>query len=126
MLAFVMVRDEGARPESCREGDILLIRPDSFEESLGEQDKKSYLIVKFPNPPNYPADESAADFYVTPEYGAVDEGGNVDITRARSYTVGWKDKFTEEERETIRDRTLILGTGVVSGRFTLADIVPKN
>lgn len=124
MLAWVMVRNEGARAEDCREGDILQVKPDSFQSGLGTQDTMSFLIIKFPDPPGYPADLAAGEFYCRPEYGVVDQGGTIDVIRARGYTIDWATKFTAEERAIIRDPGQSFA--VVEGKFSLSDIVAKN
>src|SRR3990167_2008017 len=53
MLIQLLVRDEGTGflDHEGRDSDPLITFLDSFEASLGSQDKKSFLIVKIPDPP---------------------------------------------------------------------------
>lgn len=124
MLVVVWCRNDGiGLPNDFRNGDPMLVFPDSFEASLGTQDKKSYLILKMPDAPGFPA---SMEGFFEPEFSGTDEGGNPVRTRARKYTIDWESKFTAEERAIISDYTQQLGTGVVDGKFTVADIVAKN
>lgn len=135
MLIQLLVRHEGSGflDAEGRDGDVLLTKPDTFEMNFGSQDKKSFLILKVPDPPNMAAVEAAL---VESEYEVGQSADETVVRRYRKYTLPWRNAFTAEEKVIIDDSNAMLpdgqlssgGTvtsGVVSGKFTIADFVRK-
>jgi len=121
MLLQLYVRNDGISDEDLRDGDIFATKTDAGEAILGDQEKKSYLFVKLPDPAN------VADLLlelVKSEY-APGPGEFNEIRRMRKYRVDWRPKFTSEEIAIIEDATQIFGTGVVENRFTIGDVSRK-
>lgn len=135
MLLQILVRDEGSGflDHEGRDGDPLIVHLDSFEPSLGVQDKKSFLIVKIPDPPNL---ESVKAALGESEFAQGPSAEEVVVRRFRKYAVNWRSKFTQDEIDIIEDSNAMLpdgalssgGTvtsGVVSGKFTVLDFLRK-
>lgn len=129
MILWIWTRNDatGLLDSEYKDGDILLTKPDSFEASIGAQEKKSYLIVKIPDPPNYSA---VAEDLVAPEYAPGPTPDQNVIRRACRYTLDWRTRFTANEIAVIEDATQMLpdgatqtggsvASGVVSGLFTI-------
>lgn len=131
MLVKIWTRNDetGLYDDEFRDGDVDSVYDDSFELSLGTQDKKSWLIIKIPNPPN----QSKFQNEITrPEYGVPDAFGAENIIRRkRIYRLEWRQKFTADEIAIIEDATQNLpdGPDVVSGvvynKFTWTDFARK-
>lgn len=135
MLIQLLVRDEGSGflDEEGRDSDPLIVFDDTFEGSLGLQDKKSFLIIKIPDPPNYAAIKQAMG---EPEYGPGPDPGVPVVRRFRKYSCNWRSRFQQSEIDVITDANAMLpdgplssgGTvtsGVVSGKFTILDFIRK-
>jgi len=135
MILWIWTRNDatGLLDGEFRDSDIGQTKPDSFEPSIGVQEKKSWLIIKIPDPPNYAA---VAEDLVTPEYAAGQTPDENVIRRARRYRLDWRTQFTASEIAIIEDALQILpdgttqagGTvtsGVVSGLFTINDFRRK-
>lgn len=135
MLLWIWVRNDetGLLDDEFKDGDILQTKPDSFESSIGLQEKKSFLIVKVPDPPN---STKVMDDLVTPEYTPGPSPDENRIRRKCRYTLDWRTKFTGSEIDVIEDANDLLddgttasgGTvtsGIVSGLFTLSDFARK-
>jgi len=122
MLVYIWTRNDGSGilDDEFRDGDIFMVKPDTWEVNVGEQEKKSWLIVKMPDPPNMSA---VMEGLVESEYAIGADGFPV-VTRARKYRVDWRPKFTAEEVAIIVDATQTLG--VVYDRFTVVDCNRKN
>ncbi len=136
MLIWIFPRDDesGLLDDEFRDGDVLQTKPDTFEPSIGNQEKKSFLIVKIPDPPNMAKFESEL---VQPEYspGATPDDDHV-IRRKRKYRIDWRVKFTEQEIGLVEDANDQLPdgvtaqggtvtTGVLSGLFEVKDFRRK-
>lgn len=135
--------DDGPLDFNLKAGDIVKVYLDG--ESIGNQEKKSWLVVAF----NYPTNQAGNEFptgymedlqadMMKEEYQAGSTPESNEVRRARRYSIpNWALLFSGDELETIRDATALLpdgdtdtpgGTvtsGVVSGLFTFADIVRK-
>lgn len=135
MLVKVFPRDDGTGflDDEMRDGDPLEVHPDSFEGSLGTQEKKSYLIIKIPDPPNLSAVMQAM---VRPEYVPGPNPEENLVRRQRIYRIDWRSRFTAEEIDIIEDANATLpdgalasggtvSSGVVSGKFTINDFIRK-
>lgn len=136
MLLWIWTRNDetGLLDDEFKDGDILQTKPDSFEPSIGGQEKKSYLIVKIPDPPNT---AKVMTELVRPEYspGATPDDEHV-IRRKCRFRLDWRTRFTATEIATIVDANAVLAdgttsqggtvtSGVVSGLFTIADFSRK-
>lgn len=134
MLLWIIPRDDGAGllPSDNRDGDIIQARPDSFEPSIGIQEKKSFLIIKLADPPNLAA---VMDELVQSKYEPGPDGQNR-VSASRKWRVDWRTKFSAAEITTILDSTASLadgttqagGTvtgGVVAGLFGTRDMLRK-
>ena len=136
MLLWVWFRNDetGLLDDEFRDGDVLQTKLDSFEPSIGTQEKKSWLIVKIPDPANI---QKFRDDFERAEYspGPTAESENV-VRRKRIYRLPWRNKFSAEEIAVIEDANAMLAdgntasggtvvSGVVSGLFTVADFVRK-
>ncbi len=136
MILWVFTRDDetGLLDDEFKDGDVLQTKPDSFESSIGGQEKKSFLIVKIPDPPNPTKVEPEL---VASEYnaGATPQDDHV-IRRKRKYRLDWRTKFTATEIGVVEDATQTLpdgvtaqgGTvtsGVVDGLFEITDLRRK-
>ena len=142
MMVAIQTVDEGPLDYNRKSGDIVFAY--LAGDSIGNQEKKSWLVAAFDYPTNQAGSEFPAAYMLelkadlqgeefatgpTPE-------ANI-IRRARKYSVpNWAQRFSAAELVTIRDATAFLadgdtsqgGTvlaGVVSGLFTFADIVRK-
>lgn len=135
MLIQVLVRDEGSGflDHEGRDGDPLQTFLDSFEPNLGTSDKRSFLVIKIPDPPNMVAVRSALG---EEEYAPGPSAEEVVVRRKRKYRINWRGAFTAEEIVIIEDSVAMLpdgqlssgGTvvsGVVSDKFTIADFIRK-
>jgi len=136
MLIWVWTRNDqsGILDGEFRDGDIDHAKPDSFEPSIGSQEKLSWLIVKVPDPPNMMAFINALEI---PEYAPgpeLDDGPPV--RRRRVYRLPWRNKLSAAEVAIKEAATSNLpegatsggGTvvnGVVSGLFSVSDFVRK-
>lgn len=136
MLIWIFTRDDetGLLDGEFRNGDISQTKPDSFEPSIGNIEKRTNLIIKVPDPPNYPAFEQEL---VEPEYaaGPTTESANV-VRRKRKFRIDWQVKFDaaeialiESANDTLPDGVTSGGgtvtAGVVDGLFTISDIIRK-
>lgn len=135
MLLWIFTRNDetGLLDDEFRDGDILQTQADALEPTIGSQDKKSYLIVKIPDPANLA--KVTADI-VLPEYvSGPTPDANV-VRRKRRYRLDWRTKFSQEEIALIEDANDLLpdgttaggGTvtsGVVAGLFAITDFVRK-
>lgn len=130
MIVQIWCRNDGTGllDEEMRDGDVFAVYPDSFESSLGTNDKRSWLCVKIPDPPNVAAIMPAL---VESEWAPGPTPDENIIRRARIYKCNWRSKFTSEEIAIIEDalQTLPDGpyvtSGVVHGKFTIADFSRK-
>lgn len=135
MLLWIWTRNDetGLLDDEFRDGDILQTKPDTFESSIGSQEKKSYLIIKIPDPPNL---AKVTSDLVLPEYGVGASPDEVVIRRKCRYSLDWRTKFTAAEIATVVDANAMLpdgtlesgGTvtsGVVSGKFVITDFRRK-
>lgn len=136
MLLWIWTRDDesGLLDDEFRDGDVLQTKPDSFELSIGTQEKKSYLIIKIPDPPNIA--KFMAELVVS-EYSPGQTSGEENVVRRRrKFTLDWRTAFIAEEIATIEDANAVLpdgtlasgGTvtaGVVSDKFTVSDFRRK-
>ncbi|WP_455387613.1 hypothetical protein [Petrachloros mirabilis] len=135
MLLWIWTRNDetGLLDNEFKDGDILLTKEDSFEASIGLQEKKSWLIIKIPDPPNMTT--VAADL-VLPEYAAGPTPDENVVRRKRRYRLDWSSRFTESEIALIQNANDMLpdgttaqgGTvaaGVVSGLFTIEQFLRK-
>lgn len=136
MLVWLWTRNDetGLLDDEFKDNDVFKTEADSFEASIGTQEKKSWLIVKIPDPPNL---QKVRDHLVRTEYqpGATPEAEHV-VRNKRLYLSDWRQKFTITEIDTIEDPNQMLpdgpllsgGTvtsGVVSGKFTITDLRRK-
>lgn len=135
MIFWIWTRNDatGLLDDEYREGDVLMTKPDTFEPSIGAQEKKSFLIVKIPDPPNYAKVE--ADL-VVPEYAPGPTPDENVIRRRCRYRLDWRTRFTEAEIALIESANNMLpdgatasggtvASGVVSGLFAIGDFVRK-
>lgn len=135
MLLWIWTRDDetGLLDDEFKDGDILQVKPDSFEGSIGLQEKKSFLILKVTDPPNL---NKVMDDLVTPEFGAGPTPDENVVRRKCRYTLDWRLKFIAEEITTIANPATMLAdgvtaqggtvaSGVVSGLFTVQDLRRK-
>lgn len=135
MLIWIWTRNDetGVLDDEFRDGDVFKTKPDTFEASIGGIEKKSWLIVKTPDPPNYAKVESDLE---RPEYAQGPSPEQSVIRRKRIYRCDWRSKFTADEIAIIEDATATLpdgdtangGTvtaGVVAGLFNVGDLVRK-
>lgn len=135
MIAQVYYRDEGSGllDEEFKDGDVLQIHDDAFVP--GTQGAKSYLFVLLPEvgfDVGKVTDElQRAEYSPGPTLG--DE--NV-IRRQRIFRLDWRTKFTADEIAIVEDSGQVLpdgaldsggtvASGVVSGKFTVADFIRK-
>lgn len=131
MLIWIWTRNDatGLLDDEFRDGDVFMVKPDSFETSIGSQEKKSWLIVKVPDPANYAVVESEI---VQPEYGlGPTPAEDNPIRRKRKYMLDWRKRFTAEEIAIIEDGNQMLPdsdtvtAGVVHDLFTIKDLSRK-
>ena len=122
MLVWIWTRNDGTGilDDEFRDGDIFMVKEDSFEPSIGEMSKKAYLIAKMPDPPN----KAAVMEGLVQEEWEPDSSGGTRIKRQRKYKINWREKFDAEEAEIVRDPLQTLG--IVADRFTVADCIRKN
>lgn len=136
MLIWIWTRNDetGLLDDEFKDGDPLKTEPDSFELSIGSQEKKSWLIIKVPDPPNL---EKVREDLDKSEYrsGSTPDAPHP-IRRKRLYTLDWRSKFTSDEITIVEDAAQMLpdgdlasggsvAAGVVSGKFTMADLSRK-
>ena len=133
MIVLVWYRDDGAGLDNdFRDRDVFQTHEDSFEGSLGNQEKKSFLIVKMDDPPNLAAVMAELE---KSEYEPGPGETHV-VRRARAYQFPYELFFTTAELAIIRDGTQMLPdgalegggsvtSGVVSGKFEYADRIRK-
>lgn len=136
MLLWIWTRNDatGLLDDEFRDGDVLQTKPDSFEPSIGTQEKKSFLILKVPDPPNMAVVEQEL---VRTEYAPGESSSELNVVRRkRIYRLNWRAKFTEDEialvasaNDTLPDGSTANGgtvaAGVVSGLFTIAEFIRK-
>lgn len=135
MIALLWTRDEasGILDEDSRENDVLKVLLDADEATLGGIEKKSYLAIKIPDPPNI---ANVMTALVEPEYKVTEDPAETKIRRKRSFFVTWRSKFNADEIAIIEDQTqqfvdgpLVSGGSVVSGviydKFTIEDFIRK-
>ena len=135
MILWIWYRNDatGLLDGEFRDGDILQTKPDSFEPSIGIQEKKSWLIVKIPDPPNLAAVQAEL---VLPEYAAGPTPEENVIRRACRYTLDWRTRLSASERAVVEDGDAMLAdgttsaggtvvSGVVSGLFAIGDFKRK-
>ncbi len=144
MILMLQPIDEGPLDTNRKSGDIVAAYDDSWEPSIGGQEKKSWLAVKVPNPthpngnpfPQAVLDQTRAQL-IAQEYepGPTPEANQ--IRRERKHSIPFfRQKFSGDELIIIGDANQVLpdgttangGTvanGVVSGLFAFRDIVRK-
>ena len=135
MLLQIFPRDDetGILDGEIRDGDVFAARPDSDEVSLGGLEKKAYLFLKVPDPPNLSAFLSELG---KPEYLPAPGSSSTDVRYARKYRVEWRTKFTaaeiahiEDSDDQLQDGTTAGGgfvtAGVVADLFTVNDLIRK-
>lgn len=134
--------DDGPLDFNLKAGDIVKMYLDA--DPIGNQEKKSWLVVAFPDPLNSagnPFPPSYIDLVVADmqreEYQVGQTPDANELRRARRYSIpSFRQKFSPAELVIIDDGTQQLpdgetafgGTvlaGVVSGLFTFGDIVRK-
>jgi hypothetical protein len=122
MIVYIWTRNDGTGilDDEFRDGDIMMCKPDSWEESVGISERAEYLVVKMPDPPSLQAVMTG----LVQEEWEPDGSGMSRIKRQRKFAINWRAKFTETERAIIADPFATLG--VVADRFTHADIIRKN
>lgn len=136
MLLWIWPRNDetGLLDDEFRDGDVLQTKPDSFEGSIGLQEKKSWLIIKIADPPNYSKVE--ADLVRSEYTPGPTLGDDPVVRRKRLYTLDWRTQFTaaeiaiiEDANQTLPDGALSSGgtvaSGVVSGKFTIGSLRRK-
>jgi len=91
MLVWIWTRNDGTGilDDEFRDGDIFMVKEDSFEPSIGEMSKKAYLIAKMPDPPN----KAAVMEGLVQEEWEPDSSGGTRIKRQRKYKINWREKF---------------------------------
>lgn len=136
MILWVWTRNDasGLLDDEFRDGDVMMTKPDSFESSIGAQEKKSWLVLKIVDPPNMARVQEELE---RSEYAPGPTPGDDNVVRRmRIYSVNWRSKFTSQEIAIIEDANQTLpdgatsggGTvtsGVVSGLFTIKDFSRK-
>jgi hypothetical protein len=136
MLIWIWTRDDetGLLDDEFRDGDIFKTEPDSFEGSIGGIEKKTKLILKVPDPPNY---SKVADSLVLSEFAPADSASaDPVIRRKRIYRLNWRTHFDaaeialiESSADTLPDGALDSGgtvtAGVVSDKFVFTDFSRK-
>ena len=135
MLLWIWTRNDasGLLDDEFRDGDVFHTAPDDFEPSIGNQEKKSFLIIKIPDPPNM---ARVSEDLVRPEYAAGPSADANVIRRQRLYSLDWRPKFAlteieiiEDPNQMLPDGTLLNGgtvtSGVVSGVFVIGDLSRK-
>lgn len=135
MILWIWTRNDatGLLDDEFRDGDIFQTKPDSFEPSIGVQEKKSFLIVKIPDPPNLAV---VGEDLVRPEYAAGPSPDETVIRRQRRYRLDWRAKFNAEEIALVESAASVLPdgatggggsvtSGVVSSLFTITDFIRK-
>lgn len=133
MLVFVWTRNDatGLLDDEFRNNDLYRVEEDTEEPNLGSQEKKSWLVIKVPDPPNKEAVKSQL---VEPEYttGPI----SAVVRRKRKYYCDWRSKFSAEEIAIAEDANAQFAdgplpsggsvtAGVVSGKFTVNDFLRK-
>lgn len=143
MLAAIQPLDEGPLDFNRKSGDVVFAKLDT-DPGFGNQEKKSWLAIQFPDPVNTAGNpfptaflEQMRDDMQKEEYAPGASPDANEVRRARRYSIpAWRLKFSPTELEIIDDATQVLpdgptafgGTvlsGVVSGLFTFQDIVRK-
>ena len=113
--------------------DILKIEDDG--SAVGNQDKKSYLILSMPDAPNYLAFKAEA---LKPQYTGDPAAENSLVVRHKSkYYIDYPAKLTQDEVAIVDDGAQQLPDGpltgggsvtdgIVSGIFTYKDFIRKQ
>ena len=131
MLMWIFPRNDetGVLDNEFKDGDVMQVKPDAFLPAIGAQEKKSWLIVQIPDPPN-PSNFEAE--VLKSEYAPGPTAGDDPVMRrARAYRVNWREKFTAAEIAAIENaaQTLPDGpnvqNGVVVAGFSHRDISRK-
>jgi hypothetical protein len=131
MIVRIWVRDDetGLLDDEFKDGDVDSTIPDSAEPTIGGQEKKSWLIIKIPDPPNLGKVETDI---IKSEFAPAETPGVNNVTRRkRIYRLDWRSKFTAEEIALIEDGNQQLPDGpdvvdgVVINKFTIKDFVRK-
>ena len=134
MLIQIWVRDDesGLLDGESRDGDIQSTKLDT--DSVGGQEKKSFLFVKVADPPNM---QAFRDELITPEYlPAASAGTDPQVKHKTKYRVDWRTKFSESEIATVSNATQVLPdgstsaggnvvNGIVEDLFVIGDIIRK-
>lgn len=136
MIIQLFTRDDesGILDGELRDGDVFATKLDSEEGSIGGIEKKTYLFLKVPDPPNLHVfrDELAKSEYLP----AASASEDPQIRYARKYRIDWRTKFTgaeiefiESAQSTLPDGPTAAGgsvtAGVVSNLFTVQDLIRK-
>jgi hypothetical protein len=136
MLIWVWTRDDetGLLDDEFKDGDIFQTQPDSFEPSIGNQEKKSFLITKVVDPPNLSKVEESI---IRSEYApGPTVGDDPVVRRKRIYNVNWRTKFSANEVALIESANDalpdgptegggVVTSGVISDLFTFKDFNRK-
>lgn len=135
MLLWIWTRNDetGLLDDEFRDGDVLQTQPDAFEPSIGNIEKRTFLIIKIPDPPNI---AKVASDLVRQEYAPGASPEVRVVRRKRIYRLDWRAKFTADEIAVIEDAAQALPdgataqgglvtAGVVIGLFTIGDLVRK-
>lgn len=136
MILWIWTRNDetGLLDDEFRDGDVMQTKPDSFEPSIGLQEKKSFLILKVTDPPNMAkvqTDLERSEYAPGPTLG-----DDPVVRRKRIYNLNWRTRFAASEIAVVVDANAMLpdgttqggGTvvsGVVSGLFAVGDLSRK-
>ena len=121
MIALIWVRDDetGILEDEFKDGDIHVIHPDSFEPSLGAQEKKSWLVVKIPDPPNL---AKVQNDLTKSEYRSGESNNHPPVVaKKRLYRLEWRSRFDGSEIAVIEDAAQQLPDGTTSAGGTVTD-----
>lgn len=143
MKVAIQPVNEGPLDFNRKAGDIVFCYLDTGTQP-GNQEKKSWLIVEFPDPTNhvgspYPPSylDQLKDDFEAAEYSAGPTPESNEIRRARKYSIpNFRQHFSPDELVAIDSAAAVLAdgetsqggtvvSGVVSGLFTFDDIVRK-
>lgn len=126
LLIWTRNDETGLLDDEFRDGDVFLVGDDSMP--IGNQEKKSWLAIKIPNPPNM---EKVMEEFQRSEYASGRSlGDDPVVRRKRIFTLDWRSKFTASDIERIeKAQGLPDGNDVVDGivinKFTIKDFSRK-
>ncbi len=131
MLLWIWTRDDetGVLDDEFRDGDVMMARADTFEPSIGVEEKKSWLIVQVPDPPNM---DKVLTSLERSEYApGAQNGDDPVVRRKRLYALNWRGKFTAAEIALIEGRAGLpdgqtVVNGIIVGKFTIRDLSRKS